>query len=388
MNINIKVLFSLITNALFDTKVDEETRKETIEQIKDVYGLAKYHDVSHLVSYAIVKNEIEFADAELYKKLKKRHAIAALRYETANYDFCRITELFEKEKIPFIPLKGAVMRDYYPEPWMRTSCDIDVLVREEDLANSIALLTEKCGYTFNEKGTHDVSLFSPNETHVELHFKLSEDLYNNDASGLISKVWDYASLKDGFEYWYVLADEFFYLYHIYHMAKHFEVAGCGIKPYVDLYILDKQVPHDERKRTELLENSGLLKFTECCRRMNECWFEGVEMDKTMRSMQAYVVTGGTYGNKSNSVAIRQSKSGGKVRYILDRLFLPYEMLKVHYPVLNKHKYLTPFFEVVRWFRMFSPSTFKRTKSEMKHGNIVSDVKNEKLSNLLTELGLK
>ena len=34
----------------------------------------------------------------------------------------------KKVQIPFLPLKGSVIRQYYPEPWMRTSCDIDILV--------------------------------------------------------------------------------------------------------------------------------------------------------------------------------------------------------------------------------------------------------------------
>lgn len=388
MKIKTKLLFQLLQNVLLGKELDEETKKEIIEYAKDIYRISKYHDLSHLISYAVVNNAITLPDEEFYKKLKKRHAIAALRYETANYDLLSVAELFEKEKIDFVPLKGSVLRDYYPEPWMRTSCDIDVLVREEDTDRAIELLTEKCGYTFKEKGTHDVSLFSANNTHLELHFKLSEELYSNDAGGLLDRVWDNASPKEGYECWKVLTDEFFYLYHIYHMAKHFEVAGCGIKPFIDLYILDKQIPHDETKRNELLEKSGLLKFTESCRRLNECWFADGEMDEILNSMQAYVVTGGVYGSKANGVALRQSKSGGRVKYIFERLFLPYDMLKIHYPILNKYKILTPVFEVVRCFRLLSPQTLKRSKREVELGNNVSAVKYDKLSNLLSDIGLK
>ena len=35
--------------------------------------------------------------------------------------------------IPYVLLKGAVIQHLYPEAWMRTSSDIDVLVHEEDL---------------------------------------------------------------------------------------------------------------------------------------------------------------------------------------------------------------------------------------------------------------
>ena len=388
MKQNVKTLFALLGNVLFGKEVDEEIKKETTEHALEIYKLSKFHDLSHLYSYAVVKNGITIEDEELFKILKKRHPIALLRYETANDEFCRLTDFFENEKIAFVPLKGAVMREYYPEKWMRTSCDIDVLVHEEDLDRAIELLTEKCSYTVNEKGTHDVSLFSHNGTHIELHFKLSEDYYDNNAGKLLLTAWDYAIQKEGKSFWHEFADEFFYLYHIYHMAKHFEVAGCGIKPFLDLYILDKQISHDEEKRNALLSKGGLRVFADSCRRLNECWFEGSEFDRTMTSMQAYIVTGGTYGNKSNGVAMRQTKSGGKIKYILERLFLPYDMLKVHYPVVEKRKYLTPVFEVIRWFRLLSPETFKNSSKEIMIGSNVPENKSEKLSDLLPKLGLK
>ena len=95
-----------------------------------------------------------------------------------------------------------------------------------------------------------------------------------------------------------------------------------------------------------------------------------------------------YGVSSNSVAIRQSKSGGRVKYILERLILPYDMLKVHYPILNKYKWLMPVYEVVRWFRLFTPSTFRRSKREIETINKVSETMHEELSMLLSEMGLK
>ena len=43
-----------------------------------------------------------------------------------------IRTVFEQQKIFFLPLKGAVIRDFNPEAWMRTRSDIDILIREED----------------------------------------------------------------------------------------------------------------------------------------------------------------------------------------------------------------------------------------------------------------
>ena len=43
----------------------------------------------------------------------------------------------------FIPLKGSVVRDLYPERWMRTSADIDLLIREDQEKTCEELLIDK-----------------------------------------------------------------------------------------------------------------------------------------------------------------------------------------------------------------------------------------------------
>ena len=47
--------------------------------------------------------------------------IAIYRYEKINYELNRLRSALNEAQIPFIPLKGSVLRQYYPEPWMRTS---------------------------------------------------------------------------------------------------------------------------------------------------------------------------------------------------------------------------------------------------------------------------
>ena len=69
---------------------------------------------------------------------------AAKSVVTAQYRFVKqeaelehIRAVLEREGIAYVPLKGAVMRALYAEPWMRTSCDIDVLVHETDLERAV-----------------------------------------------------------------------------------------------------------------------------------------------------------------------------------------------------------------------------------------------------------
>ena len=39
---------------------------------------------------------------------------------------------FEKEGIDYVPLKGWIIKNLYPKPDMRSMCDVDILIRDED----------------------------------------------------------------------------------------------------------------------------------------------------------------------------------------------------------------------------------------------------------------
>ncbi len=388
MKTNVQILFLLLRNAVFGTTVDEEIKIAIIEHLDDIYKLAKYHDVAHLVSFSIEKNKISLPQTEVAKKLKKRHPIALLRYETANQVFCHVCDLFESERIPFIPLKGSVIREYYPEPWMRTSCDIDILVREDDLDRASDILVNACGCKKEKKGTHDISFFSPNGIHIELHYKLSEIYFDSSAEVFLDKVWDFTYPKSGFAYHHVLKDEFFYMFHIYHMAKHFEIGGCGIRPFLDLWILDNMVVCDKEKRDILLKECELLEFAKCCRELSEFWFSDSQESEMILKLQQFILNGGVYGSSYNRHSVVQAKNDNKLKYIVKTVFLSYDKLKIQYPVINKHKWLTPFCEVCRWFKIFKPGYCKIAKDELIMLSKNKDEKIESVALFLEQIGLK
>ena len=76
---------------------------------------------------------------------------AVYRYERINYELNCLTEALNQAEMPFIPLKGSILRQYYPEPWMRTSCDIDILVREEDIDAATQAIEKKLGYEYESR---------------------------------------------------------------------------------------------------------------------------------------------------------------------------------------------------------------------------------------------
>ncbi len=378
----IQIFFALLRSVICGDPLREEERElfSTVTP-NDLILLSRRHDVAHLIAFAIEKNKLLSND---HKKTEDEVFKAVFRYEQLNYEYVKLCESLEKAQIPFIPLKGSILRDYYPEPWMRTSCDIDVLVRREDLDKAIAYLVENRHYTEKERATHDVSLFTQQGIHIELHFDLVEEWRVNQANGVLTDVWNSVHQKSEFEYRYEMTDEFFYFYHIAHMAKHFETGGCGIRPFIDLWILDRLDGADKSKREELLSRGGLMKFAETVRKLSRCWLGGEPFDDSSLMVQEYILSGGVYGTIKNRVSVQQKRKGGRIGYLFSRMFIPYSKLKDCYPILEKHPWLSPIMQVRRWFMLLNPSIARMAKNELEASK---DIDVNSKNDLLREIGL-
>lgn len=380
-----QMLFALLRCAIRGTTLSEEERAQFSEELlPELTAIAGKHDIAHLLALGLKQNSLlPERNAEIKKSILK----AAYRYERLNYEFERLCRTMESAEIPFLPLKGSVLRGYYPEPWMRTSCDIDVLVHEEDTQRAVSILADRCGYTGGRKGSHDISLFTPGKEHIELHYDLMEDGIANASSRVLGAVWEMALVRDGHQYWHEMSDEMFYFYHIAHMAKHFENGGCGIRPFLDLWILDNIQEADKEKRNKLLEQGNLLKFADASRKLSRIWFADEEYDPVSKQMEYYILRGGVYGNNENRIMVQQQKKGGRIQYALSKIFIPYDVLKFHYPVLQRHRWLTPFMEVRRWCKLVFCGHAKRTVNELKCNQNISSDEANKTKEFLLSIGL-
>ena len=381
----IQILFALLRSAISGTQL---TQKEQDDYSPDMLGelikVSIRHDVVHLLVLGLKQNKLipkEQGDIEKY--IYK----AVARHERTNYEYENLCAALEKGQIPFIPLKGSILRHYYPEAWMRTSCDIDVLVHNEDLNKAISYLSDNYGYVEKERATHDVSLFSPAGIHVELHFDLVEEGRAKNAIGVLQSVWENVTLRENSEYLYEMSDAYFYFYHIAHMAKHFETGGCGIRPFVDLYILDGLKNKDLALRDKMLSDGGLLRFAEVCRKLSRIWLCGEEIDELSLQLQEFLFHGGLYGSFDNRVMLQQKKKGGRFGYLMSRVFAPYSRLKRYYPVLEKYPILTPVMQVRRWFMLLRSDVFTMAKKELETNSNVDRKKAEQMNVFLDDIGL-
>lgn len=389
-----KIMFELIRSVVFESEISDDKLskiKENLseETLESLYKLSKAHDVANLVGAALSDNRLIEIESEIQKKLYKEKFLAAFRCERLVRELAIITDTLEEAGIDHIPLKGSVIRDIYPQAWMRTSCDIDVLVKREDLEAAVECLRSKLGYSVEDLKTgHDISLYSSSKTHVELHYRLDEKI--KSANEVLLSVWEHSTLQDGKKHAYKLTNEFLLFHVIAHAAKHIFCGGCGARCFIDLMLIKQKLNINTDRFNDLIDRSGLTAFTSACYELCGSWFdESYTNDKSnvyLYDFEKYVLSGGVYGIVSNHIKV--SRKNTTKSYAISRIFVPYDTLKNRYPILIKYKILFPLFQVVRWFSSLGKKDVERIKREIETNNAISDAEIDRSHEMLIWLGLE
>lgn len=385
MNRTLSLCMNLIKSEICGEKLDVSLFSGLGEEdYKKIYSYSKGHDVVHIVGNALIKNEL--VSGGIKDAFTKQVTLAVFRYQKLNYDFSEIKKILIENNIDFIPLKGSVLRELYVEPWMRTSCDVDILLKKQDVKKAIGLCEKSIGAKKKESTAHDEAIVTDSGTTVEFHYDLVEDGRIEDFEKPLKDVWQNAESKDGTSE-YRLNDETFYYYHLAHMAKHLAVGGCGLRPFIDLWLLRKD-NGNEIKREATLKNGGLSVFHKECVSLVDCFFNGKEWTTLDETFANYILDGGVYGNTENRTAVSNTVYKSKFSYILSRIWVPYDKLVARYPNLKGRRILQPFYEIKRWVWIIFGGNVKRGVKELKTDTTVKDEKIEQTEKLFNDLGIK
>ena len=385
------IVIALLRSAITDGKIDKEIKLNIKkENLGCLYRLAKRHDLAHLVGLSLDKNGLLSGESDAKNVFMKEISLAVFRHEKNTYEENRVAEFLEEQGIEHLLLKGSHFRSLYPEPWMRTSADVDILVKQEKLDLVIKLLCEKFAYKYEEKHSHDVSLYSPSNVHLELHYNLNSEKKLPEADELLENLWDYTCVVEGCKYRRKFIPEMFYFYHIAHAAKHFINGGCGIKFFIDTWLYKNSNEYDSEKVANLLKKGDLDLFDEKVGRLVDVWFNGANRDDLTDRIESFIIGGGVYGSSENRVKIAQArtKNKSKFKYIWGKIFLKYDAMKYMYPVLEKHRWLLPFCQIHRWFAKLFKGRAKNAVNDIKINNSITTEQSMETSMFLKDVGLK
>ena len=319
--------------------------------------------------------QLQSVDIQELLKLAEKHqmyAVAAYGLKQANksnesvmqeyYHLIYIDKLFdterdtildqlEKHHIWYLPLKGVILKKYYPQPFLRQMSDNDILF-DSDRANDVHDIMISLGYetAIFESGHRDDYHKPP--VHFEMHRVLFADGFPHDSFIDYFKDIRRIMIKDqGNQYGYHRSEEDFYIYRIAHEYTHYVWMGTGLRSLLDQYVFLNQFSNklDWNYIKKEIKKLGISKYEKCSRGLAMKAFspDNIEQLNAKEKKELnYYIESGAYGLTDNYLTgyIRQV---GKKRFIMTRFFIPMKKIKEHYPFFYKYKVLIPFLSVYR-----------------------------------------
>lgn len=376
-----ELLFHILRSEVDNTPVDPALRKDN--DPKELYRIAKKHDLLYCVFDALYKADMLPEDKTIFDTYTSAALVETRRMLLIEDAFEKINKALNEAEIPFVPLKGARIRSMYPNPMTRASCDIDILVKEEQLEQAISALESLDFTTDRKRNYHDVSLYY-GKIHLELHFNICENM--DDIDALLKCVWEYVEPVS--QYKYHEKPEFFIFHHIAHMKYHFMNGGCGIRPFLDLYVMRKKDFYDEENLTKLLDQVSLKTFYQSILQVISVWFEDAPHTELTKKCEEYILHGGVYGSSDNSIAVNSAVHNGKLKNLLRLIFPNYEIMCVLYPNLMGHKYLLPLYYLKRMFAKSIGKNREGTHKKVKDILFFDKEKINTVNDLLQAMGVK
>ena len=377
MNSNIKkLLFAVIRSGMEISDLDNHI---STEEMKELCAIAKAQAILPIFVRGIKRSSVQPASIPPeYEKIYLKDTYRSVQFEDA---LRKIIVVFNENRIPFVLLKGAVLRDLYPDVYMRTSCDLDILVREDDLDRAVSTIESSTAFKVYARGYHDVAMIN-SQVKLELHFSIKENMEKIDV--ILDRVWDY-STPASYGYQYNMSTEFQVFYVLAHMSYHLTHGGVGIRPLLDLWLIDK-VPCDRTKLKTMLVNTGTSVLYEKCLRLVDAWMENRKTDYDLVDLEDFCLAGGVFGN-SETAALAQVRKQSKAVYLFRRLFARREYLEELYPKLKNRPYLLPIYQIKRWFRLADKHRRKKAQQEFEVAISAGQKEKESVDVLLKSLGL-
>lgn len=350
--------------------------------LSDIVRYAHLHSIDCCVFTALSRLGADKEDPA-FKQLSEWNNAEIMRDTYQQHYLSKIAGLFEKNGIDSIILKGGVLKEIYPETYLRQSCDLDILTEDTEKAADVM---KTLGFSVddydNDNSHHDVFILKPYLV-VELHrkFMRREHTWSPQFAHMKERKIPYKNYSHVFQ----LSVEDSYLFMLAHMAKHVKYSGIGMKAVLDIWLFKKHYAEisvsDELK--QIIEASALTEFESSVDKLCKYWFEGAAPDDITKDFSRLMFTSGSYGNAHNvSSENAYETSSGKFAIYLKSFFSPAKSLQHTYPILIKHKWLLPFIWIRRGMRIVFRDKKAReqfventNKADAQLGKKLNDIKN-------------
>lgn len=372
--------------------------------LPECYRLSKIHNLEPVLYHMIKPHWAFFCQrfAQTMAKLEKAYRAAVYYALTQQAQAGEVVACFQKNAMDLALFKGYRIKDCYPVPELRTMGDLDLLIRRQDRESSHQLLLS-LGYAC-AIGKGDVWVYRKGNTTLEVHTRIAENFPHNpfDYRAYFS---DAISHTEEYQGYTCLENGYHLLFLIYHIAKHLNSTGAGIRLFLDIALFTNQLQGRldwdvlwDTWREIGLDRAASAVFTLCNR-----WF-GTHLqtlstfpEETLQELESYIIAGGVFGFETHSAGdlylrkgLVEKKSRSPFAFhmslLKDYLFPSMEHMAAVFPPLKKHRYLLPVAYVKRWYL----GIFRRRKNSvsMLKSMVKGDAQRaEKEQKMLDDLGL-
>lgn len=322
-----ELLPALLGYALRGEKVPQQL---VPEQWEPLLALARRHNVLGTLA-CIVPLLPERPSEEICRMFDATVMEQMLISSNQLYAAQQLQNAFESRGLYHMMLKGIHTKQRYPQDYMRSMSDMDILCKPEQ-NNQVKKTMESLGYVDYQPGRkHDHYRYPPYLL-VEMHRELVAA--RSEFSEYYRDIWQRCQPISGCTYSYEMSVEDAYIFTLIHLTEHFRDGGVGIRFIMDVYVYETMVTMDRTYLSQQLARLGLEKFYANVMKLAMHWFRGDAGDEMTVKMAEYVYSGGLYGSRKNSRANSVSK-GGRLRFLLGACFPGYREMCSMYPWLSK-----------------------------------------------------
>lgn len=381
-----RFIIALLRSFLTDEKLTDDGEHNW----KELYRQTCRHQLTVLVYDALQQNDIVLPE-ETERRFQEKYWKAISKDTVFQHEYECIEKAYLEQGVHMMPLKGCLLKKYYPETFHRSMSDMDILVRQEDRP-VVKECMEKLGYKTEHYGKecHDVYM-KPPVTNIEIHHVLFEESYEAYRAFFQKAVDMVQGDKAGVV---IMNKEDTYLYLLAHMTKHFRNGGAGIRQILDvwLYWQKESENFDRDYLQKALRELALEKFHCTIRKLGEYWMHPPEESvEQLEELTDFVIHNGIYGTQENSIANKIMKTDGlkdlkksKWKEVMAIFFPSWKSLCTAYPFLKKWPILLPAVQVKRACKFLF---FNSSKIYVRKVVGLNGKKAESLKKSMDELGI-
>lgn len=377
---------------------------ENLDWNKVLY-LAQIHSLLPVVHIMTKGIDTGIQDG-MREKLARTYKVTIMASARRSAEIEQVMHRFQEEKIYHAFFKGYQLKEYYPVPELRIMGDVDMLIHMEDRKRVDQVLVSM-GYS-RENTRGFVWSYRKGLVLIEVHTKLASGEYwkNVNCEKYFENAFEHVIDSDR-EYTKYFELNYHFIFLMFHLAKHFNGRGAGIRMFLDLavYIYKFQEQMDWKYIERQLEILKLDVFSKNVLWICERWFGVSERwkDASMepwvyKEVCACVMSGGVFGyvgNDGTTVRMRQGidkkETAGeqsekiRMRAVRRHLFPNKTYMRMYLPAVEKYPVLLP----AAWVMRFFQGIFLRRRSTVKHlKGFGADVeKARKQQELLDRMGL-